>query len=343
MMTTLRQRTAVILWIVIIAFVGLIVIDWGADYSGQSSPRQAGNVGVINGREINVQQFRRALQNAARQQKAAGNAEVDQAALVKQVWDTIVGEVLVSQEIERLGIQVTDKEIALLTREQPPPQVQEQEFFQTDGKFDPAKYQQFLLDPGTHQNADTKNFILQIEALQEQQWRNFKLQQLLRETVQVSPPEVRQFYAEKNEKAEVEYVFAPGSAVDDEEVEVGEADLQAYYQEHQHEYQHAEQVRLSYVYLPKQATAEDSLQIGEEIAQLHRDIVTGADSGFSCGGLYIHARGAGTRITIHHTKKMANATRATSKMIDGAVPRRSTSMPSPGYTPYPNSAGRRNQ
>ena len=66
MMLKLRESTGVIMWIVIIAFVGLIVVEWGADYSGTS--RSATDVvGVINGREISLKYFQEALRNAARQ------------------------------------------------------------------------------------------------------------------------------------------------------------------------------------------------------------------------------------------------------------------------------------
>ena len=34
MMTLLRQKTVLVLWFVIFAFIGLIVVEWGADYSG---------------------------------------------------------------------------------------------------------------------------------------------------------------------------------------------------------------------------------------------------------------------------------------------------------------------
>ena len=54
---------------------------------------------------------------------------------------------LLTQEIKRLGVQVTDKEIAYYTRMQPPPAVQSLESFQTDGQFDMAKYTQFIGDP----------------------------------------------------------------------------------------------------------------------------------------------------------------------------------------------------
>ena len=36
MMTKLRESTGIIMWIVILAFIGLIVVEWGADYSGTS-------------------------------------------------------------------------------------------------------------------------------------------------------------------------------------------------------------------------------------------------------------------------------------------------------------------
>ena len=73
MMTLLRQKTVFVLWFVIFAFIGLIVVEWGADYSGPSTNSAGDAVGVINGETISLQQFQDALRRIARQD-AAGAA-----------------------------------------------------------------------------------------------------------------------------------------------------------------------------------------------------------------------------------------------------------------------------
>ena len=276
MMTQLRERTAIILWIVILAFVGLIVFQWGADYTRTASRKTGDNVGVINGQAISLRQFQEALRSAVRQQQRGGEKE-DESRLVREIWDIIVRDVLLSQEIERLGIRVGDRELVHYTRFQPPEAVRNIEVFQTDGKFDPAKYSQFITNPMTYQDEVNKAFVQQIEQILKQQLLNFRLQQLIMETVQVSPAAVRQHYVEQREKVQVEYLFAPSSVVGDDEVNIAAADLEAYYQEHIDEYHHPEQIRIAHVFFPLVPTAEDSVRIGEEIERLRQDLEAGAD------------------------------------------------------------------
>lgn len=276
MMTSLRQNTAIILWIVIFAFIALIVIQWGADFSGTSKKRVNETVGAVNGRTIGLEEFREALRNAARMEQSQGRKAQDEQ-LVGEVWDTLVRELLTSQEIERLGIQVTDKELAYYTRTQPPREVQAINVFQTEGKFDLNKYNQFLNDPRTYAEPANKSFVMQIENLIHNQLLNYKLQRMVTEAVQISPAEVHQFFADRNEKVRVEYAFAAGNKVKDSEINVSSADLDAYYQEHLAEYQHGDQARISYVTLPRLPSARDSLRLAQDIAQLRQEILQGAD------------------------------------------------------------------
>ncbi|NKB68075.1 MAG: hypothetical protein GKR89_13520 [Candidatus Latescibacteria bacterium] len=277
MMTKMRQSMGLVLWIVIVAFIALIVVEWGADYSGGGTGVDGDAVGVVNGEKIGLRQFRQALSNAAQQTRGNG-AQSDEAGLVRQVWDVIVGQVLMQQEIERLGIQVSDLELARDTRMRPPAFVQTDiPLFQKEGKFDYAEYIRFLEDPATHANPNFQGFILQLEQIKKQELLTRKLQRLLMETVQVSPQQVRQYYADQNEKVSVEYLFLPASSIGDEEVDVGEADLEAYYQEHLSEFHHPDQVRISYVVLAKAATAADSAAVLEEIARLRQDLANGSD------------------------------------------------------------------
>ncbi|MCY3788906.1 MAG: SurA N-terminal domain-containing protein, partial [Gemmatimonadetes bacterium] len=214
MMTLLRQKTVLVLWFVIFAFIGLIVVEWGADYSG-GRPNGAGDtVGVINGKTISLQEFQDALRRVARQMPQEQRA--DQALLVQQVWDYYVREIILNQEYERLGFEVTDGEIAFYTRSNPPQAVREFETFQTDGAFDMDKYAQFIGNPANLSDPNNQALVLWIESTIERQLLDYRLQRMLRGTAQVSPNEARQHFAETNEKVRVEYAFAPSDAVDDE-------------------------------------------------------------------------------------------------------------------------------
>ena len=274
MMTLLRQKTVLVLWFVIFAFIGLIVVEWGADYSGPGTSDAGNTVGVVNGKTISLQEFQDALRRVARQMPQEQRA--DQALLVQQVWDYYVREIILTQEYERLGFEITDGEIAYYTRNNPPQAVREFEVFQTDGAFDMDKYAQFIGNPANLSDPNNQGLVLWIESTIERQLLDYRLQRMLRGTAQVSPNEAHQYFAEVNEKVRVEYAFASSDAVDDE-VEVSDDDLAAYYQEKVADYEHPDQVKLEYAYFPKVASAADSLEIEKEIGRLREELEAGED------------------------------------------------------------------
>ena len=274
MMTLLRQKTVLVLWFVIFAFIGLIVVEWGADYSGAGTNAASDAVGVVNGETISLQEFQDALRRIARQMPQEQRA--DQALLVQQVWDYYVREIILNQEYERLGFEVTDGEIAFYTRSNPPQAVREFATFQTDGAFDMDKYAQFISNPANLSDPNNQALVLWIESTIKRQLLEYRLQRMLRGTAQVSPNEAHQHFAEANEKVRVEYAFAPSDAADDE-IEVSDEDLAAYYQENVADYEHPDQVKIEYVYFPKVASAEDSLETKKEIGRLRQEIEAGED------------------------------------------------------------------
>ena len=276
MMMKLRESTAIIMWIVIIAFVGLIVVEWGADYSGTQTVRSTDAIGVINGHSIPLKSFQEAVRAAA-QRSTEDRQERDDGALVRQVWDQLVGEILVRQELERVGIEISDEELAYYTSAAPPPAVQSLESFQVDGEFDINLYNQFLRDPSTYDNPSNAGFVMWIERTLENQLLNFRLRQLFMETVRVSPGEVRHQFVGDSQKATIEYVFSPASAIPQADISYDETELQAHYEELAVNYPHDEQVRIAYAIFPRAASAADSASVEEDIKQLRREVLAGSD------------------------------------------------------------------
>jgi peptidyl-prolyl cis-trans isomerase D len=63
MMTKIRERSLWIFVLMIVAFIALIVFEWGMDASG-GGRANSNTIGKVYGVEISYQQYERAMQNA---------------------------------------------------------------------------------------------------------------------------------------------------------------------------------------------------------------------------------------------------------------------------------------
>ena len=117
----------------------------------------------------------------------------------------MVNRILLDQQIGKYGLSVSDKEVNFFNRVQPPPLAQSVQDFQTDGRFDPAKYVRFLDDPATYSNPRLKQYVLWFEDAARRALLDRKLQGLAASAARVTTPEVRQAYVSANEKVRVAY------------------------------------------------------------------------------------------------------------------------------------------
>ena len=146
MMRQMRENTKWIMLVTAIAFVALMVFEWGMDITGQSGGGP-GELGSVNGAPIRYEHYQAVYRNlheqVSRSQEqpitAAQNRELEEAA-----WTEVINQTLIQQELDRRGVRVTDQEIRDLARYSPPPELAGDPLFLTDGQFDIQRYQDFL-------------------------------------------------------------------------------------------------------------------------------------------------------------------------------------------------------
>ena len=146
MMRQMRENTKWIMLVTAIAFVALMVFEWGMDITGQSSG-SFGELGRVNGTPVTYEMYQAAYRNLYDQISnaqedpitSAQNRDIEEAA-----WNESVNQVLVQQELARRGIRVSDQEIRDAARFSPPQELMGDPIFQTDGQFDIQRYQEFL-------------------------------------------------------------------------------------------------------------------------------------------------------------------------------------------------------
>ena len=280
MLKTMRENTKIVLWFVIIGFVGMIVFAWGMDISGLRSGKAHGVIGEVNGRKISPQEFQKAVQQAYAQAKQNSDQEPDYRRLIQDTWESLVRNILLSQAIETQHITVTDKEVVYYLHTRPPDFLQQEQFkplFFTEDRFDPEKYRRFLNDPATFENETTRGLALYLENYARSILPAQKLQERILGLARVTDAEVRQKYVEDYEKVQVRYIALPTNTIPDSSVEVSDGEIRAYYEGHKEDFYEEAKRRFVYVMFDKTPTAADSASVRAEAERLAQEARSGAD------------------------------------------------------------------
>jgi peptidyl-prolyl cis-trans isomerase D len=275
MLRSMRRNTKIIMLVVALAFVGLMVFQWGMDISGGSSPRASGEVGRVNGTPISYQLWTstyRSLTDQARQQKGSALDDRELDYVKEQAWNQLVNQILIQQELKRRGISVTDEEVRLAFQTTPPPWLMQNEMFQTGGQFDYEKYRDFFssgVDP---------QLLLQIENYYREVLPRARLVEQIGSGIYIPDSELWYWYRQQNERVRVTYlVLDPELAVADSEVAVGEEELRSYYQENLEDFARAATAEVKLVQFSRVAGPADSAAALQEARQVYDELQAGAD------------------------------------------------------------------
>jgi peptidyl-prolyl cis-trans isomerase D len=271
---TMRENTKVILWITVAAFVGLIFLAWGADFTTRRGGRaaEAGVLAKINGERVQYREYVDQLTQARSNYEAQTGQQPDDAIdlmLQANTWTNMVDRVLIRQEARRLGITVTDREVAIALMNNPPPEFQTAEAFQTDGKFDINKYRQYL-----YSSPDTRF----LEAQHRELVAADKIRMLMFAGVKISEAELHEQWLIDNDKISLAFAMIPYHKLLTD-VEPTDDELTAYLRDHAEEYAHPARIALDYIRVEKALSAEDSADAQSEIQEAYADYQRGDDYG----------------------------------------------------------------
>lgn len=273
-MTKMRDNMPTILILLVVAFILTIVFEWGMDYLGLRS-RGHDYVGVINDRKISYQEFIELVRQRSEQEKQQTGKEPDENALNRirdEVWNSLVTQTLVDEEIKRLGIEVPDQEIVDWVKGDNPPEFLYKQFVDSNGVFNRAAYEAAIADPRN------KEIWIQIEQGLKKQRMQEKLQSLILASVRVSESELFEKYVEQNLKLNMEYVFFdPNKYVTDEEVNLTDSDIEKYYNEHSAEFKTEPTRKLKYVKFKEVPSAKDTQSVISELEDVLDKVRSGAD------------------------------------------------------------------
>lgn len=270
------RAKALYVWIIIaIVFVGSFVFYETSGLMGRNPVSTTTAVGTVNGRDILYTVWLEVTQQFAQQQEQQqGRAlTMDERKVAEnQAFNELVSQLLLDEEYKRRGIRVSDAEIVDMAKYNPPPQFQQLPDLQTDGRFDPAKYQRFLASPAARQ----QGILVNLENYFRTEIPKQKLFQQIAGDVYVSDARLWSIYRDTHDSATVSYVAFKPVPTKEERDAVTDAEMTAYYNTHKTDFDRPGSAVLSIVSISRRATAADSAETLKKIQAIRDEIAKGA-------------------------------------------------------------------
>ncbi|ACF12223.1 PpiC-type peptidyl-prolyl cis-trans isomerase [Chlorobaculum parvum NCIB 8327] len=277
LMGKLRDKTHIVLFILVAAFVGLIVFEWGMNFTGPKQSR-GGDVGAVNGEPIPAAEYEQLynMVSTSFRQRNPGvevTSRID-AGLREQAWNMVVDQTLINQLLKKYAVQVSDQEVLeAVNSEVNPPGIIRQNF--TDPKT--GQIDRELLEKA-RQDPQAKEFWLKAQEMVRRELMINKLLMDLKSMAIVTDPEVtelvqRQYTTFSGSFIPFPYDFAgPASnfPVKDEEIT-------AWYEAHKGQFQQEPTRSAEFVFFPLTPSAQDSLRAKKEIDGLVSEFASAPD------------------------------------------------------------------
>lgn len=275
MLQALRDNTKTILWIVVIAFIGFIILVWGADLRFGGG-QQSNAIGSVNGKEIPYQAYQRRL-TANLQNLRARDREPnleEERRVAEQTWQQIVDEMLIYQAAEKRGLPPSDAEVVLWVRANPPDELRQNPAFvdSTTGQINLAAYQEAL-------RRSPEQFRWYEEATR-LQLPMTKLERTVLSAAKVSDGDIDVFVRDRYENMQASYLWVNPLTFPAGPAAVSEAEARAFYDAHPDEFKSGERARLVVARLPKEPSPEDESTVLEDVRGFVSTISSG-DASFA--------------------------------------------------------------
>jgi len=254
--------------VLMIVFV-VTSVDWRQVTGGSHT-----SVGEINGVTIPLRAYQSMVQNqieSHQRQTGRSLSAEDIEEIRNAVWNELVQEQSLEREYKSRGITAPAEEIAAARQESPPPELLKAPDFQTDGQFDPAKYQRWL------HSASAAQVVPLLEGQYADQLRRSKLFRVVTADVYIPDAGLWQAWRDANEKVTIELAsILPRTAVPDSAVHLTEAEIRKYYDDHKDEFKRPATAYLSFVELVRAPDPSDTAAARGRAQRLRQEIVAGA-------------------------------------------------------------------
>lgn len=271
MMRTLRDNTAVVLWILVLAFVATIVFSWGMGGFDTMKKGGTSTIASVDGEKLDIRDYERLVNNRLQQSQAEGSRPDDAQvnAARRQSWSDLINLTLERQLVDRLDLGTSDEEISDRILYMPPAWVTGDTTFQSGGTFDTLRWHDLL------RGDNTRGLLLNLEEQYRQAIPLEKLRARLQATALPGEADLLDDYLQKNQTATGDWLVWPYASFDIDTATIAASELKAWYDSHRDEYRTVERRRVNYVQFVVEPSKEDTADAYDQMEYIKRQLAKG--------------------------------------------------------------------
>jgi peptidyl-prolyl cis-trans isomerase D len=264
----MREKSGTIFIGLAVAFLLMIVFEWGAQGDFFRGGRTGNELGEVNGYKIQSSEYEQVFQQL-REQKLADTkkkslSDEEEEALRDEAWEQLVINKLVEQKIDEYDINVTDQEIRELVYYNPPSFLK-RGFIDSTGKFLEQEYFQAVRDP--RNDTIISSYIVPLR----DEMRRIKLQGYIQALSRITNGEMWERYDVQNSKAVAQVVKIMPTGDESQFLsKVTDDEIKKYYESHQYEFKRQESKKIKFVLFREQPTAKDSALLMDRFQTLRK-------------------------------------------------------------------------
>lgn len=274
MLHQMRSAAKYIWLFIVIAFVGGFLLAETSGLIGRTPLTPTTPVAQVNGRDILYTEWQQRVSQATQNQQRSGRSltqdEIRQ--IENETLDEMISQALLEQEYRKRGITVTEEEMREFARYAPPPFLYNAPDLQTEGRFDPQKYQRLLASAQARQGG----LLLALENYYRSEIPKEKLFEQITDGINITPADLWRSWQDEHDTAQVSYVAwrpQPDTAA---LRAVTDAEAKAYFDAHKAEFERPGHAWLSVVRIPRVLSAADTAATRDRLLRLRAEITGGA-------------------------------------------------------------------
>lgn len=260
--------------VIALALLGFIAMD---AFTGRSSLFGGGpsnTIGRINGERVDAGEFRELVNMAEERLKSQGypsNEAGYQA--VEQAWEQKVNMVLQEEELEKLGLQLSKKEMADLLYGPNPSPIATQYLTAPNSPYDPQAVRENIRQTERSGNAQQRTALKQLLEYIEQSKLVEKYNSLISNSANVPKWVVEKRNADNSQMAAISFVRKPFTDIPDSSVKVTDQEIKDYINKHKDQFKQEESRSISYVSFSAAPSAADTAEVRTKLAGVSQNFL----------------------------------------------------------------------
>ena len=270
------KYAAVVIAVIALSLIAFILMDAFVGRNRGMSSRD-GSVGKINGQNISRGEFEKKI---SLMQSMYGQQAPPREQLTANVWEQNINEVLMQQEYDKLGLQVSNKELNDLLFGDNPPQWLSQQFKDPQtGEFKVNEAKDYFKQIKKQKNNPNLEMFEQGYLMPTiNQALQTKYMSLISNSTYVPKWMAEKSFADQNSIARISYVTVPYSSITDTTIKATDDDVKAYMNKHKEMFKQDDAVRsVSYISFSASPSSADTAKALEAVNNLKNDFATATD------------------------------------------------------------------